>query len=254
MSSDKPSANSASTEKVLSQVYGKNEQPKGSPEAFPAATVVVIREAANTGELEVLMLRKNSRLQFAGGQWVFPGGRVDADELEGNDLDRAYQLAAIRETKEEANIDLASNTLYRFARWVTPVTAKKRFDTWFYVTLLSSEQDTPVAVDGSEIQEHRWMSPSAVLKARDSKELEIMPPTYLTLLEIKDFTQYAELIDFYEQREFPDIMPKTHHIDGKMLLLYPGDAGYEVNDTTITDEPQHRFLMGPDKWQYIKTL
>ena len=44
----------------------------------PAATVVVIRETQNKTDLEVLLLRRNSKLIFHGGHWVFPGGRVDA--------------------------------------------------------------------------------------------------------------------------------------------------------------------------------
>ena len=40
------------------------------PPAIPAATVVLLRDAP--GGLETLMLRRNSKLAFAGGAWVFP--------------------------------------------------------------------------------------------------------------------------------------------------------------------------------------
>ena len=42
---------------------------------IPAATVVLVREG-DSG-VEVLMLRKNSKITF-GGMWVFPGGKIDA--------------------------------------------------------------------------------------------------------------------------------------------------------------------------------
>jgi 8-oxo-dGTP pyrophosphatase MutT (NUDIX family) len=48
------------------------------PPAIPAATVVLLRDAA--GGLETLMLRRNSKLAFAGGAWVFPGGRIDPED------------------------------------------------------------------------------------------------------------------------------------------------------------------------------
>jgi 8-oxo-dGTP pyrophosphatase MutT (NUDIX family) len=86
---------------------------------------MLIRDAADG--LEVFMLRRNPNAVFAGGQYVFPGGRVDdadhGDELEAmcDGLDDAtasailqiergglaYWVAAIRECFEEAGVLLA---------------------------------------------------------------------------------------------------------------------------------------------------
>ena len=43
-----------------------------------AATVVLIRD----GEAgpEVLLLKRNRALMFAGGLWVFPGGAIEAED------------------------------------------------------------------------------------------------------------------------------------------------------------------------------
>ncbi len=91
----------------------------------PAATVMLVRDGDDG--LEVFMLRRALGASFAGGVYVFPGGRVDAgdhaDELEAicDDLgdrqasarlglDRgglAYWVAAIRECFEEAGVLLA---------------------------------------------------------------------------------------------------------------------------------------------------
>ena len=49
----------------------------------PAATVVVARDSATQGFIEILLLRRNSKLVFHGGHWVFPGGRVDQADFEG---------------------------------------------------------------------------------------------------------------------------------------------------------------------------
>ena len=46
--------------------------------AKPSASVVVVRDGAEA--LEVLMLRRNEKIAFHGGAWVFPGGRVDAED------------------------------------------------------------------------------------------------------------------------------------------------------------------------------
>ena len=85
----------------------------------PAATVLILREGE---DLEVLMLRRNLNSDFVGGAYVFPGGGVDAadvdlaryvvgldDEsasarlgLDGGGL--AYYAAALRELFEEAGL------------------------------------------------------------------------------------------------------------------------------------------------------
>ena len=48
--------------------------------AWPAATVVLVREGV--GGPEVLLLRRNRATGFVPGAWVFPGGRVDAADGE----------------------------------------------------------------------------------------------------------------------------------------------------------------------------
>jgi 8-oxo-dGTP pyrophosphatase MutT (NUDIX family) len=96
----------------------------------PAATVMLVRDAADGG-IEVLMVRRAAAAAFAGGMYVFPGGRVDeADSDEGVvafvdgvddamasaalDLPRgglAYWVAAIRECFEETGLLLATATV-----------------------------------------------------------------------------------------------------------------------------------------------
>ncbi|MGE0625517.1 MAG: hypothetical protein AB7I04_07025 [Pseudomonadales bacterium] len=95
----------------------------------PAATVIIARaahEAPDAG-FEIFMLRRTSQAAFAGGMYVFPGGRVDPDDhlhrydavRRGPSTDQAAQQAAlgdewrgfwvagIRESFEEAGLLLA---------------------------------------------------------------------------------------------------------------------------------------------------
>jgi 8-oxo-dGTP pyrophosphatase MutT (NUDIX family) len=69
----------------------------------PAATVMIIRDAERG--IEVFMLRRTLKAAFGSGMYVFPGGRVEASD--GDDLERAHRLAAVRECFEEAGILLA---------------------------------------------------------------------------------------------------------------------------------------------------
>ena len=52
--------------------------PEVRPDPIPAATVVLLRDGDDG--VETLMLRRDTNLAFAGGAWVFPGGRIDPDD------------------------------------------------------------------------------------------------------------------------------------------------------------------------------
>ena len=86
----------------------------------PAATVMIVDDRP---DLQVLLIKRNAKMVFAGGMWVFPGGRVDpgeADDFEPhcegmNDAEAsrimgmesgglAYWVAAIRENFEEVGL------------------------------------------------------------------------------------------------------------------------------------------------------
>ena len=80
------------------------------PELIPAATVLLLRDGPDSGALEVLMLRRNSKIAF-GGAWVFPGGRVDDHEHVVGDPVASARRAAVREVDEETGLDIAANRL-----------------------------------------------------------------------------------------------------------------------------------------------
>jgi 8-oxo-dGTP pyrophosphatase MutT (NUDIX family) len=96
----------------------------------PAATVVLLRDRA-VGGFEILLMQRHHQSKFAAGDFVFPGGKLEADDnpddavrfCRGLDLAGAartlgledapatalgYWIGAIRETFEEAGVLLAT--------------------------------------------------------------------------------------------------------------------------------------------------
>jgi len=77
----------------------------------PAVTVVLARDGADG--LEVLLLRRNPRLAFAPGFYVFPGGSVDPSDgidvpwLGTPPAHPEFLVAGVRETFEECGVLLA---------------------------------------------------------------------------------------------------------------------------------------------------
>ena len=79
--------------------------------ARPASTVLLIRDGEQG--LEVFMVVRNRAIDFAGGALVFPGGRVEPDDVAiaggpGDEVSLdAFRVAGIRETFEECGVLLA---------------------------------------------------------------------------------------------------------------------------------------------------
>lgn len=93
-----------------------------SPDATPAATLVVFRRAPAGGPPELLMVKRAMHMRFAPGMAVFPGGRIDPadhalaaqliarDRAEGLGQDEvAARIAALRETLEETGLAVATS-------------------------------------------------------------------------------------------------------------------------------------------------
>lgn len=174
----------------------------------PAATVVVVRETTVRDDLEVLLLRRNSKLIFHGGHWVFPGGRVDDADFDSDDRAleyRAARRAAVRETKEEAGIDIDIERLVHTAHWTTPPKLPRRFCTWFFLCPLT--EPVSVVVDNDEILEHRWVTARQALREAREEHWVLPRPTMVTLQDIEAHRSLAELLEDAKRREirvFPE--------------------------------------------------
>jgi 8-oxo-dGTP pyrophosphatase MutT (NUDIX family) len=192
----------------------------------PSGTAVLIRDGG--AGLEVLLLHRADKA--AHGDWVFPGGKVEPGDVVAGDagsIDSALR-AAIRETQEEAGVDLASAALAPIARWITPEIRPKRFDTWFFLGAL--EPDRSVVVCNSEMTEHRWLTPGAALDLHHAKEFALAPPQFVTLSWLADFERAERALRELPARPFVTFRPLPCKLEDGMCMLYDGDAGYATRD------------------------
>lgn len=219
----------------------------GTP-AIPAATVVLLRDDP---EPHVLMLHKTSKIAF-GGMWVFPGGRIDPEDHPADgDLDVAARNAAARETMEEAGIPSQPEDFVWFSHWTPPAITPKRFATWFFAAEAGGHD---VTIDGGEIQDHEWLRPAQALERHAAGEIDLAPPTWITLHQLSLYGSTGEILD--KLRGFDAKVYETKiskDAEGIRVAMWAGDAGYPSGDGTVAGE-RHRLVMKPDGFVFENTV
>ncbi len=225
-------------------------------ELISAATVLLLRDSADGPE--VLMLKRNSKIAF-GGAWVFPGGRVDPGDASGvfdrgaDDAELATaRRAAARECREEAGLDLRPDDLVTWSHWQPPAAPamvsagpRRRFSTWFFAGLAP---DGEVRVDGGEIHEHRWLTPTAAMSLHRAGEIELIPPTWVTLLQLGAHRRALDALGWARDRTPPRFHTKHLPASPPILTWYPDvfHGGGGPDD----EGPRHRLTMDPGGWIY----
>ena len=206
---------------------GPAEMPNFGPPSTPrpAAGIVLLRRGGNHSEraLEVLMLKRSEAAKFMPGVWVFPGGRVDAEDGEGESGRRA---CALRELSEEAGIELpAGEELVLFSRWITPEVISTRFDAWFYLALAPAH--TPPRPDGEETTEAAWIQPAAALASQAAGDLRIAFPTIHQLRWLSAFRTADEALDHYRNSDVGSVTPRVIQEGEDHRIVLPGEPGYD---------------------------
>jgi len=232
----------------------------------PAATVMLLRDTA--AGLEVFMLRRTNAAVFAGGMYVFPGGKVDPSDGDG---DEGFVVAAIRECYEECGVllavdpqgqmvddghpalahreavydgsvdvralaadhglRLATDQLVWMSHWITPKgEATRRFDTRFYVAASPVGQSSHH--DDSETVASMWVRPADAIASFEAGELQLMPPTITNLRFLEQCPTVADAMTAARAVGVPPvILPKLRRVDGRMVgIAMPGDADYDSLD------------------------
>ena len=222
----------------------------------PAATVIVLRDRPAEGGMETLLLRRSADLAFHGGSWVFPGGRLDPEDYHPerpDDLDHAAANAAVREAHEEAGVRVDPSGLLPFAHWTTPPGRSRRFSTWFFVAPLHGEHATiDVTVDGSEINDHLWVTPAEAIAAHATGEVELPAPTFVSLTRLEGYGSVAEVVAKVPTEPYRRFNPRVVHVDGDWVAtLYDGDAAFDLHPLDLeAPGPRHRIWLTGLPWRY----
>ena len=232
--------------------------------ARPASTVIVLRESAAGEPFEILMVRRNDKVAFMAGSYVFPGGRVDEGDRAPADVplkpatfpdlsdaaEASYRMAAVRELQEEANVYITIDDLHPYAHWVTPEIETRRFDTRFFLARMPAGQTAKH--DEGETTALEWLSPREAIARFEQRQLLLPPPTWTTIRQLAPRSSIADVFAWAATRTIVRVMPGFLKNGDEVMLTLPGDPlfptipGWEVPEET-------RFVLEAGaRWQPLK--
>jgi len=224
----------------------------------PSATLILLRQTSSG--METLLLKRNKEMAF-GSAWVFPGGKIDPEdylkisaqqetqEINEREIAAAYH-AAVRESKEEASVDMDAKDLVLMSCWTTPVLGhRQRFRTWFFVGEIG---DQPIIVDGNEMIDYRWIQIKDAIDITTVRELGMLPPTYNALIEIHKYPDVQSTLAQLRKNPLQIYNPKLIPSEHGFISLYEGDAGYDAEDLAAVGA-RHRLIVDKDGYHLEKT-
>ena len=155
------------------------------------------------------------------------GTVLAAAEDEGWEEDRRQLLAgslSLAQLLHRRGLVLRSDLLRPWARWITPVTEERRYDTRFFAAALPAGQ---IARDVSgEADETAWLEPGAALEAAGRREIALFPPTAVTLGELRACgTVLAALA---ARRRMTAVIPEVMLAEGAAWLTVPDSVEYPL--------------------------
>jgi 8-oxo-dGTP pyrophosphatase MutT (NUDIX family) len=199
--------------------------------------------------------------QDANPAWRGRTGRVEG--LDG----LALRIAAIREAFEETGLLLASNrsgerpspgalaaaraavtageldfgdcldglglrpnvaALTPFARWITPLGQRYRFDTWFFIAVTDATAPEPHAMD--EFANLSWLGVGRIAEAARLGQIGLLFPTRANLGLLAESRTAAAAVEAARARAIVPVRPEAAVRDGRTVMTIRADAGYSVVD------------------------
>jgi 8-oxo-dGTP pyrophosphatase MutT (NUDIX family) len=135
----------------------------------------------------------------------------------------------------DADLVPATAELRYFARWITPVTNPRRWDTRFLVARLPAGQD-PCA-DGTETVSCGWYTPAEALAAYEAGRIQLIPPTVRTLDDLRRFDSVDRVLADAARRVVRAVTPEiVQAAGGDPAIQYPENTGRD-------DAPARRLVL-----------
>lgn len=158
---------------------------------------------------------------------VLLAGTSDADVVADTTADDWEADRVALESRELSMTDflnrrglvLRTDLLGVWDAWLTPVFEPKRYATWFFVASLPVGQVTrDVSTESSSVE---WIPARVAATQADEGELALMPPTYLTSMEVGSLSSPEEVLSVAASRSVEMFTPGVEPLGDGWTLSMP---------------------------------
>jgi 8-oxo-dGTP pyrophosphatase MutT (NUDIX family) len=165
-------------------------------ETFEESGVLLAGESADTVVADT-----------TGEDWEADRAALEAREL------------AFTEFLDRRGLVLRTDLLGVWAAWLTPVFEPRRYRTWFFVADLPEGQLTrDVSTESDQVT---WLPAMQAVSDVEAERMLMLPPTYLTCLEVGQYADPAGVLDAARDRSVEMFMPEVEEDDAGAALSIP---------------------------------
>ena len=150
------------------------------------------------------------------------------------------------EPMEEAGLHINPASMHWVSHWTPPALGNRRFETWFFAARAAAGE---VSIDRGEITESRWITPRQALAQHREGEIELVPPTYVSLHYLALHTRVDAALDALVARQPRYYATHIGTSGDDLIAMWAGDAGY-ASGKPDTPGPRHRLRMGSDGFEF----
>jgi 8-oxo-dGTP pyrophosphatase MutT (NUDIX family) len=136
-------------------------------------------------------------------------------------IDRQVSLSGLLQRR---GLGLRADLLRPWAHWITPEIEPRRYDTRFFVAALPPGQRTRDV--GGEADASMWLTPGEALDRHGRGQLEMLPPTVITLTELSEYATTAKVMAAAVERDIAPVLPKIVLSGDEVEMLLPHEEGY----------------------------
>ena len=139
-----------------------------------------------------------------------------------------------------AGVVPATQQLFYFARWITPIANPRRWDTRFLVGRVPAGQEA--VVDGTETVSCRWLTPRAALAEYEAGSIMLIPPTVRTLDDLARFTSVDAVLADAATRVVRAVTPEIVQEGAETAIRYPDNTGHAAR-------PARQLVLRAGRWR-----
>jgi 8-oxo-dGTP pyrophosphatase MutT (NUDIX family) len=120
---------------------------------------------------------------------------------------------------ERRGLVLRTDLLGAWSGWLTPIFEPRRYRTWFFVAVLPEGQVTrDVSTESSSVT---WLPAMDAVAAVEQQAMLMLPPTYLTCLEVGQYADPAAVLAASAQRTVDMFTPQVVGAGEDFVLSMP---------------------------------